>query len=130
VTDHLFVYGTLLSGLRHEMGLRLAREARCLGVATVPGRLFRVSWYPAIVASASPSDRVHGEVFGLTTPAGTLAWLDAYEGIAGSPDDEYERVRVDATLDRGASAPIPCWVYRFRQDVTSLQPIPSGRWTG
>ena len=42
------------------MGERLRREARLVGEATIPGRLYKISWYPGVVASPEPGERVHG----------------------------------------------------------------------
>ena len=42
MNPHLFVYGTLLSAAGHPMGARLRREARLIGAAIDPGRLYRI----------------------------------------------------------------------------------------
>ena len=64
-----------------QWATRLRTEARLIGAATIQGRLYRVSWYPGVVDSADPGQRVHGEVYALADPVKALAWLDAYEGI-------------------------------------------------
>jgi gamma-glutamylcyclotransferase (GGCT)/AIG2-like uncharacterized protein YtfP len=115
---HLFVYGSLLSTAHHPMGARLRREARSLGAATLQGRLYRVHWYPAAIDSADPTHRVHGEVYALHDPTGTLAWLDAYEGIAPSGEaGEYRRVERPVRLATGAG-----------EGVGDLALIADGRW--
>ena len=55
MNPHLFVYGTLLSTAGHPMGVRLRREARLIGAASIQGRLYRVSWYPGLVEAATPT---------------------------------------------------------------------------
>jgi gamma-glutamylcyclotransferase (GGCT)/AIG2-like uncharacterized protein YtfP len=128
MNPHLFVYGSLMSAARHPMGERLRAESRLLGLATIQGRLYRVSWYPGVIESADAEQRVHGEVYALGDP-GTLAWLDAYEGIVPGMGDgsEYERVQRPARLVSGEE--IAAWTYLYRKDVAGFALVPDGRWT-
>ena len=73
MNPNLFVYGSLMSSSHHPMGDRLRREARLLGDATIEGSLYRISWYPGLVAGGQSGERVHGEVYALATPARALA---------------------------------------------------------
>lgn len=129
---HLFVYGTLMStatgDLGRDMRLRLRREARSLGAATLPGRLYDLGRYPGLAASSDPADRVHGEVLELMDPAVSLVWLDAYEGVQRGPQaiGEYTRITVDATLAIGGQLTV--WVYRFNRPVVGLPWVRGGRW--
>lgn len=131
MTDCLFVYGSLLSAIDHPMGERLRREATLRGPATVPGRLFRVSWYPAVILDATGT--VHGEVYRLHTCDRTLAWLDEYEGIVAGPagvaeSGEYERCTTTVRLDGGGE--VDAWIYLYRRPVDGLAEVTSGLWTG
>lgn len=127
MNSHLFVYGTLLSGVRHPMGARLKREARLLGKATVSGRLYDLGRYPGLVEVADPSSIVHGEVFALNSPAASLRWLDTYEGIFDNPGhSEYERSERTVRLMSGAA--LKAWVYLYRASVRGLPAVPGGRW--
>ena len=129
MNPHLFVYGSLMSTAGHPMGARLQAEARLIGAATLAGRLYRVSWYPGVVESTDPEQRVHGEVYALADPVRALAWLDAYEGIApGSRESgEYTRVERPVRLDSGEE--ITAWVYLYQKDVSQLPLVADGRWT-
>jgi len=128
MNPHLFVYGTLLSTAGHPMGARLQREARLIGEAFLPGRLYRIGEYPGLVEDTDPQVQVHGEVYVLHDPVNTLTWLDAYEGIVpGAPDrNEYERVERPVRL--ASSEQITVWVYLYRKDVARFRLIPDGRW--
>ena len=128
MNPNLFVYGSLMSTSCHAMGDRLRREARLLGEATVEGRLYRISWYPGLVAGGQPGGRVHGEVYALEAPARALAWLDEYEGLVpGNPSaGEYERIERPALLVTGET--ITAWVYVYRGDTAKLVRVASGRW--
>src|SRR5262249_3869026 len=65
MNPHLFVYGTLLSRVRHPMGVRLRREASLIGAASIQGRLYSLGRYPGLVESADAGDIVHGEAYAL-----------------------------------------------------------------
>jgi gamma-glutamylcyclotransferase (GGCT)/AIG2-like uncharacterized protein YtfP len=129
MNPHLFVYGTLLSGAGHPNGARLASEGRLLGEATIQScRLYSLGRYPGLVEAADATGLVHGEVYALSSPATSLEWLDAYEGILpGTPDqDHYERVERPVRL--ASSQEITAWVYFYRKDVRRFRLIPDGRW--
>jgi gamma-glutamylcyclotransferase (GGCT)/AIG2-like uncharacterized protein YtfP len=128
MNPHLFVYGSLLSKAGHPMGARLAREARCLGEGSLPGRLYRIAWYPGLVEAAVEGARVCGEVYALTNPVPTLHWLDAYEGLTvdGPHQGEYARRERPVLLAGGAE--VSCWVYLYCRDASGLAALPDGRW--
>ena len=127
----LFVYGTLLSADLGTAGRaqreRLAREARVLGPATVPGRLYHLGRYPGLVLVATGTDIVHGELLELSSPATTLRWLDAYEGIVRGDHahNEYERRIVDAAHAGGTWQ---AWIYAYIQPIDDKTLIDGGRW--
>lgn len=132
MTDLLFVYGSLISAARHPKGEQLRQEAELVGAATLHGRLYRVSWYPGVVPGGEPADRVHGELYRLRTPAVTLAWLDAYEGLSPGPDGvtpagEYRRAVIDARKDDDAT--VAAWGYLYQDRTDVLVRVPSGRWS-
>ncbi|HEY7552583.1 MAG TPA: gamma-glutamylcyclotransferase family protein [Hyphomicrobiaceae bacterium] len=124
----LFVYGTLLSGIRHAMGARLRGEARLVGAATIQGRLYSLGRYPGLVEGTDGQYAVHGEVYDLSVPAASLRWLDAYEGIVpGRPDTSpYKRVERPIRLVSGEA--VTAWVYLYRKSVRMRLEVLGGRW--
>lgn len=118
----VFVYGTLRRGgsNHHRMA-----GATWLGEAKVRGRLYAVSWYPALRLDDTAA-WVQGDVFEMDDE--TLAALDAFEG------DEYERVSVEPVMtdarmagdDDGTMA----WMWQWRGSVDGLLAIPTGDWLG
>lgn len=124
----LFVYGSLLSRMRHPMGTRLRREARLVGDATIQGRLYSLGRYPGLVEAPSGAYPVYGEVYDLRTPATSLTWLDAYEGILpGKPErSPYERVERPVRLSSGAA--VTAWVYLYRRSVRTRPEVMGGYW--
>lgn len=131
-TDLLFVYGTLLTRARGELGAdmraRLKETSTSLGAATIPGRLFDMGTYPVMIAAAAPSDTVHGEVLRLRDPEAVFVWLDPYEGITPGHrrQGEYERVRRPVRLHTGEELTV--WVYLYVASISGLPAIHGGRW--
>jgi gamma-glutamylcyclotransferase (GGCT)/AIG2-like uncharacterized protein YtfP len=131
---YLFVYGTLLTRARGELGAdmraRLKVASTSIGEATIPGRLFDFGTFPVMIAAAAPTDIVHGEVLRLEDPAAVFVWLDPYEGFTPGHrrHREYERVLRSVRLASGKD--LVTWVYLYVADILNAPPIPGGRWEG
>src|SRR5437899_120987 len=82
ISDHLFVYGTLMRGFDHPMARLLSRSADFIGEARCQGRLYRIKHYPGLVLSGDPDDVVFGELYRLRAPKESLREFDRYEGAA------------------------------------------------
>lgn len=120
----LFVYGTLRRGSGHEMGRWLAQEAEWRGPARCPGAaLYRVSWYPALRPAAA--DRVvRGDLYRID--ARLWPALDAFEGVTGAAQDEYEKRLSPVLMDDGRA--LSAWVYWYRGEPAGLAPVAGGDW--
>jgi gamma-glutamylcyclotransferase (GGCT)/AIG2-like uncharacterized protein YtfP len=130
---YLFVYGTLMSGARGELGaeqrLRLARESDSLGPASLHfARLYELGRYPGAAISDGEEDIVHGEVVLLADPDASLTWLDDYEGyVHGAGDsNEYDRLVSEVRLAGGET--FDAWIYLLRRAPDASRRIDSGRW--
>lgn len=115
----LFIYGTLLPGLALHGAMQ---GARCIGEATVPGRLFDLGPYPALVPGPG---RVWGLLYAVSEEQ--LAQLDALEEYdptnpAGSL---YLRQRLSAALTHGRSV-CEAFVYVYNRAVDAATPIAHG----
>jgi gamma-glutamylcyclotransferase (GGCT)/AIG2-like uncharacterized protein YtfP len=112
---NVFVYGTLRSGGRAS---GLLRGCECLGARTLPGTLYDLGAYPALVLEGE--GRVEGEVW--RCPGELLHALDEYEGV---PRGLYRRVPVEVEG-------VECWTYvagpGLARILTPEWIIPSGRW--
>jgi gamma-glutamylcyclotransferase (GGCT)/AIG2-like uncharacterized protein YtfP len=128
MNPHLFVYGTLLTRAGHRMGVRLRRQAQLLGAASIHGRLYSLGRYPGLVETEVDGHRVYGELYRLEVPAASLAWLDAYEGIAPQRGAHNEYERVERTVHLQTGARVTAWVYLFRASVQGRAALPDGRW--
>lgn len=124
----LFVYGSLLSRVRHPVGARLRREARLVGEATIKGRLYSVGRYPGLVEAADSPYAVHGEVYDLRTPATSLKWLDAYEDIVAGKAERNPYERVERPVCLAAGGMVTSWVYLYRKSVRTRPEVIGGYW--
>jgi gamma-glutamylcyclotransferase (GGCT)/AIG2-like uncharacterized protein YtfP len=131
ISDHLFVYGTLMRGFDHPMARLLSRNADFLGDARCRGRLYRmkhhrIKYYPGLVLSDDPADVVFGELFRLREPGQLLRELDAYEGCGEgfAEPTQYIRRMLPVALN-GATA--EAWTYLYNWPVAHLPRIASGR---
>lgn len=115
----LFVYGTLKRGFANPWSCRLWSQAVFLGAATVPGRLYDLGAFPALVETADGESVVHGELAELAS-ARLLEELDDYEG------PQYERVQRRARLEDGTER--EAWVYVWRAPLGRARPVAGGRW--
>jgi gamma-glutamylcyclotransferase (GGCT)/AIG2-like uncharacterized protein YtfP len=124
--DHLFVFGTLLSGYDHPMSRLLGQRADLLGEARCTGQLYLVRHYPGMVPSTDSADQVFGELYRLRD-AELLRELDDYEGCSEKypKPHEYVRTRIAVTLSDGTT--VQAWTYLYNRPVTDLPRIKSGR---
>lgn len=127
MTPHLFVYGTLLPDAGGFLGAnernRLRAAGDFLGNAFTTGVLLNLGDYPGLIVGMG---RVSGGAYTLHDPAATLGWLDAYEGLTGSQNDEYARREIETTLAGGRV--LTAWTYVFIGNSQGLCKIETGRW--
>ncbi|GAA4446393.1 gamma-glutamylcyclotransferase [Nibrella saemangeumensis] len=125
VTDLLFVYGTLMQRARNPFAEQLHRQSTYLGRVWLPGRLYRVGWFPGAISDPSGTNRVWGEICQLHHPARMLAILDDYEDTAdsGSGVGLFVRRLLPLTALRRT---LPCWVYLYNGPTDTLELITTG----
>ncbi|SRR6266498_4691543 len=123
----LFVYGTLRRDPSHEMSHLLAKHARFLGEATVPGRLFDLGDYPGMIFP-DETGRVVGELYEINAVhwPSIITRLDEYEGCAVTDPEphEYRRQLVNARLPTGEN--LPAWAYVLNRWPNRVREIESG----
>lgn len=120
----IFVYGTLRRTCTSGAHQRFLSDAEFLGDAFVSGRLYKVSYYPALVLDTSAS-RVKGEVYRLVD-SDQLDALDHYEECptpAGA-HQEYRRELASVQLSSGQT--LNTWIYVYQRPVNEHMLIASG----
>jgi len=127
ISDHLFVYGTLMRGFDHPMAKLLSRSADFLGEASCRGRLYLIKHYPGLVLSDDAEDIVFGEVYRLRARDELLGEFDMYEACGPGFREPTENLRrmLNVTLRDGTAS--EAWTYVYNWPVTGLPRIASGR---
>lgn len=124
-TGFLFVYGTLRSEGDLPMYQEIMRHADYAGEAMVPGRLYDLGPYPALVPAAEEGSgyNVVGELYRLHPDyrEEMLQRLDVYEGV---PDQLYRREQWTALREDGHE--VAAWVYVYDRPLHDATLIPSG----
>ena len=122
--EFIFVYGTLRRACSTGAHATYLTGARFIDRAKIRGKLFRVSYYPALVLDET-ADWVIGEVYQLAS-AQQLERLDAYEECTypALPEQEYQRLTVQ--VQTGAGDSLSVWVYAYQRTVNGLALIASG----
>ena len=127
ISNHLFVYGTLMRGFDHPMARLLAANADYLGEARCCGRLYLVKHYPGLVLSDDPADIVLGELLLLRKRDALLREFDMYEACGEGFAEPTEYVRRMIKVTRADGAADEAWTYVYNWPATGLPRIASGR---
>jgi len=114
----LFIYGTLMPGLRLEAEMHGAER---LGPARVSGRLVDVGRYPGLLHGAG---QVSGELYRVSEAH--LARLDAVEDMVPGDRAASQYWRELVTVLDGAWAGQRVWTYVYNRAVDGLTLIAHG----
>ena len=127
ISDHLFVYGTLMRGFDHPMARLLSANADYLGEARCRGKLYLVKHYPGLVLAEGGDEVVFGELYRLRERDAMLAEFDMYEACGDGFVEPTEYVRRMLSVTRGDGTLIDAWTYLYNWPVEGLPRIASGR---
>ena len=110
--------------MHHE----LARRTRLACTGWIAGRLFDTGSYPAAIPAASPSERVHGELYEIAPAQAPelLALLDRYEGYLPDTPGRSLFLRQRTLVARKDREPVRAWVYVYNGTTDRLRHITSG----
>ena len=114
----LFIYGTLLPGLRLEAEMH---GARFVGAAEVLGRLVDVGRFPGLLLGDS---QVTGEIYEVDDAH--LARLDGVEGLVPGDRAASQYWREAVTVLSGPLQGQPVQTYVYNRPVDGCTPIPHG----
>jgi gamma-glutamylcyclotransferase (GGCT)/AIG2-like uncharacterized protein YtfP len=118
MTHALFIYGTLMPGLRLETEMH---GARFIGTAQVSGRLVDVGRYPGLL----PGDgSVSGEVY--EADDAHLARLDGVEGMVPGDRAASQYWREEVTVLSGPLQGKRVQTYVYNRPTDGCTPIPHG----
>jgi gamma-glutamylcyclotransferase (GGCT)/AIG2-like uncharacterized protein YtfP len=115
---YLFIYGTLMPGLRLEAQMH---GARFVGPAQVPGRLVDVGRFPGLLLG---DGQVTGEVY--EVDAAHLARLDVVEGLVPGDREASQYWREEVMVLSGPLQGQPVQTYVYNRPVDGCTPIAHG----
>ena len=116
--NRLFIYGTLMPGLRLDAEMQ---GARFVGAAQVPGRLVDVGRYPGFLAGEG---LVTGEVYEVDDAH--LALLDGVEGVVSGDRAASQYWREEVTVTSGPLQGQRVQTYVYNRPVEGCTAIPHG----
>ncbi|GAB4405961.1 MAG: gamma-glutamylcyclotransferase [Bacteroidia bacterium] len=124
--ETIFVYGTLLRGAAdHLMAAFLKQKSSFVGKGVMPGRMYKVQFFPAVVEDDTGGFKVYGEVYRMHDSAAVFTVLDEYEAFL--PDDPAQSLFVRKIKPiQTAEGPLDCWVYLYNQPIGEYVQIRSG----
>lgn len=122
----LALYGSLRAGEAAFRRLNLAASLRLVGPCVIPGALYDLGAYPALVAE---DGEVAGELYKVTDPA-VVARLDDFEGFLPRAPARSRYQRTPVKLIRPKTI---AWVYVYnlaldRDHLDRTRRIVSGDW--
>jgi gamma-glutamylcyclotransferase (GGCT)/AIG2-like uncharacterized protein YtfP len=124
--DLLFVYGTLRRDTDSGIYQLLASYADFVTEGTCQGRLYKIDYYPGVVPSNNPEERVIGEVYRLRNSQVVLPKLDQYEECGPEFPEPTEYVRRHQEIELSDGTKSRAWVYLYNHPVDKLEWVPSG----
>jgi gamma-glutamylcyclotransferase (GGCT)/AIG2-like uncharacterized protein YtfP len=116
--NRLFIYGTLMPGLRLQAEMQ---GARFVGAAQVSGRLVDVGRYPGLLAGEG---LVTGEVYEVDDAH--LALLDGVEGVVPGDRAASQYWREVVAVVSGALQGQQVQTYLYDRPTDGCTPIPHG----
>lgn len=124
----LFVYGTLRSDSPRKSPVKnaLHQYADRLCNATTRGCLYKIDWYPGLVASENPDDVVKGELYKIKDESKLFSHLDKYEGCSEDFPDPHEYQRVKRLVQTENQNKVMAWVYLYNREIDEALRISSG----
>src|SRR3954462_13916409 len=104
MSQHLFLYGTLLPSEAPEKIASIVKRFRRLGSAHVRGRLYDFGEFPGAVVDPSSRTKIHGELVALPSDERILDALDRYEEFdpVSSRKSLFIRKKVKVSMSDGS----------------------------
>lgn len=119
MTNHVFVYGTLMTGFGSSLGNR--DGVALVGSDSITGSLFSVHGsFPGLKLDGAGA--VLGELYEILDRE-ILRSLDAYEGCR---DNDYSSLYLRQVVYTEGG--VETYVYEYNHDVEELDPVADGDW--
>ena len=126
MSEHLFVYGTLLPEHAPAEMAPVLRRLRREAPGQVRGRLYDLGAYPGAILDPSADTVIRGRVFALPDDGTVLAALDAYEGFDPTDPTRSLFSRTRARVGLPDDNRVACWTYVYNRDPYDAPQIAGG----
>lgn len=123
-TALLFVYGTLMKGLRDDWQEEVG--AHLIGRGKISAKLYNLGDYPGAVNARNSRFDVDGELYQLDDPTQATKILDRYEEFLPSDPRNSLFIRKELSVRMEDGALKTAWVYLYNRPVNEANRIPSG----
>jgi gamma-glutamylcyclotransferase (GGCT)/AIG2-like uncharacterized protein YtfP len=115
MSEHLFLYGTLLPSEAPKEIASIVKRFRRLGSAHVRGRLYDFGEFPGAVLDPSSRTIIHGELVVLPSDGRILQELDRYEEFDPSDPKRSLFVRKKAMVQMANGSSREGWIYVYNK---------------
>lgn len=115
MSEHLFLYGTLLPTEAPKEIASVVKRLRRLGLAQVRGRLYDFGEFPGAVLDPLSRTMIHGELVVLPPDARILDALDQYEEFDPSDPKRSLFIRKKAKVRMANGSSREGWVYVYNR---------------
>lgn len=115
MSQHLFLYGTLLPSEAPKEIASIVKRFRRLGSAHVRGRLYDFGEFPGAVLDPSSRTMIHGELVALPSDGRILQELDRYEEFDPSDPKRSLFVRKKAKIQMANGSSREGWIYVYNK---------------
>lgn len=126
MSEHLFLYGTLLPSEAPEEIASLVKRFRRLGSAHVRGRLYDFGQFPGAVLDPSSRTIIHGELVALPADERLLKTLDRYEEFNPSHPKKSLFVRKRAKVSMTGGITREVWIYVYNRPTGKAKLVRGG----
>lgn len=126
MTEHLFLYGTLLPELIRPELRPLLRGLIPVGSGRVRGRLYDLGAFPGAVVDAECDSWILGRIFVLPSAPDRLMALDRHEGYFPDQPERSLFLRIRKLVERPGFGFIDSWLYAYNRPIGTATRIESG----
>ena len=126
MSEHLFVYGTLLPSEAPKEIASIVKRCRRLGAAHVRGRLYDLGEFPGAVLDPSSRAMVHGELVLLPSDGRVLEALDRYEEFDPSAPKKSLFIRKKVMVRMVNGERREGWIYVYNRSPGKAKRLRGG----
>ena len=126
MSQHLFLYGTLLPSEAPQEIASIVRRFRRLGSAHVRGRLYDFGEFPGAVLDPSSRTIIHGELVALPSDGRILQELDRYEEFDPSDPKRSLFVRKKTKIQMANGSSREGWIYVYNKSPKQAKLVRGG----